>query len=114
MGSRLGGVSALLGFGMLLHATYAVSTYRDFLKLTQEEFTALPLNVVLEVACGVVICCLGATLLSGSLKPIYLEQGPQSVDCGSVRPDFMCFSTRAKAIPYGVSPPGPGRGKKHL
>jgi len=45
------------------------------LKLTQQEYTQLPLQLQFEVICGAALCLLGGFGLAGTLKPIVVNSG---------------------------------------
>lgn len=94
-----GSVSCIVGVCVLLHAAFAVSRYRDTLKLTQEEFQGLPANLLSEILFGTIISLLGGYLLAGDLKPCMISGKPPSMDAFSFRSDFISFNHRSKAVP---------------
>ncbi|GBF90995.1 hypothetical protein Rsub_03850 [Raphidocelis subcapitata] len=94
-------LAATLGALLLLHCIYAVAKYRNMLKLTQQEFGALPLALSAEVLLGAALAMVGGYGLAGRLKPIVITSG-LSMDAGSFRPDFVSFNHRGKALPYNL------------
>ncbi|KAF8067214.1 magnesium transporter [Scenedesmus sp. PABB004] len=94
-----GSLVAVAGFAVLLRCAWAVSQYRDMLKLTQQDFSGLPQGLQLELVLGTALALLGGVMLAGSMKPIVLSKGAPSMEDGSCRPSFISVNHRGKALP---------------
>ncbi|KAI8475828.1 MAG: hypothetical protein J3K34DRAFT_517004 [Monoraphidium minutum] len=94
--------TTVLGVLLLLHSLYSVATYRNMLKLTQQDLDSLPLQLQAEVLAGAALSMAGGFLLAGALKPIIITSGGLSTDAGAFRPDFVFFNHRGKALPHNL------------
>ncbi|KAL9269568.1 Membrane magnesium transporter-like protein [Drosera capensis] len=61
----------LLGVLVLFHAAFSTIQYRGVLKITEEEFSGPPLNVVLELVVGFVLCMYAGLTVPGKFKSIH-------------------------------------------
>ncbi|WIA12753.1 hypothetical protein OEZ85_006388 [Tetradesmus obliquus] len=96
---KIGNAATFVGLVVLLRCAWAVSQYRDMLKLTQQEFTGLPQHLQLELLIGTALCLIGGFIISGGVKPIVISRGAPSVDTGSSRAGFIQVNHRGKALP---------------
>lgn len=99
-----GGLLAIAGLIGLIHTTIAVIQYRQVLKLSQEEFEALPAGIMLELSVSAAVAVLGAHLLAGPIKIITMPVKGRSMDIGSLRTDFISFNMRSRAMPLDIPP----------
>ncbi|PNW85366.1 hypothetical protein CHLRE_03g183050v5 [Chlamydomonas reinhardtii] len=99
-----GGALTLLGLLGLAHTTLAVIQYRQVLKLSQEEFEALPASILLELVLSAAVAVLGGYLLTGSVKVAIMPAKGRSMDISSLRTDFISFNTRSRAMPLDIPP----------
>ncbi|KAH7553553.1 hypothetical protein JRO89_XS12G0025700 [Xanthoceras sorbifolium] len=68
----LGFVVGIVAVAILAHAAYSTIQYRGLLKITEEEFSGPPMNVVVELLLGLVLCMWAALTVPGkflSIKP---------------------------------------------
>ncbi|KAK3022057.1 hypothetical protein RJ639_047325 [Escallonia herrerae] len=77
----------VLGVLILSHAAYSTIQYRTLLKITEEEFSGPPINVVFELLLGLVLCMWAALAVPGKVVSL-----PSNLD-------FMIFNHRGKAFP---------------
>ncbi|OIW20245.1 hypothetical protein TanjilG_07403 [Lupinus angustifolius] len=90
----LGFIVGFLGALVLFHAAYSTIQYRALLKITEEEFSGPPLNVVVELFIGLVICIWAALTLPGKFLSIHPDSDENSVPFYA-RPtlfEFCCWS----------------------
>ncbi|XP_070035809.1 membrane magnesium transporter isoform X1 [Nicotiana tomentosiformis] len=64
----------VIGVLILSHAAYSTVQYRALLKITEEEFSGPPINVVMELIVSLVLCLWAALAAPGKFKSIH----PQS------------------------------------
>lgn len=95
----IGQLVTAAGFALLLHTTFAVSKYRDALKVTQRAYDGVPPALQLELLLGALLALAGGCALAGRLKPIVSDKGAPSLDQGSYRPDCVFFGHRSRALP---------------
>ncbi|CAK9140793.1 unnamed protein product [Ilex paraguariensis] len=65
-----GFVIGVLGVLILSHAAYSTIQYRALLKITEEEFSGPPINVVLELIFGLILCVWAALTVPGKFLSI--------------------------------------------
>ncbi|KAK7267718.1 hypothetical protein RIF29_20396 [Crotalaria pallida] len=95
----LGLIVGFLGVLILFHAAYSTIQYRALLKITEEEFSGPPLNVVLELAIGLVICMWAALTLPGKFLSIHPNSEENRIVSLPANLDFMIFNHRGKVFP---------------
>nr|GMC48787.1 membrane magnesium transporter [Ipomoea batatas] len=74
MGMSIGFLVGTFGVLILSHAAYSTIQYRALLKITEEEFSGPPINVVMELIIGLVLCIWAALIVPGKFLSIH----PQS------------------------------------
>ncbi|PNH12422.1 hypothetical protein TSOC_000658 [Tetrabaena socialis] len=99
-----GGLLALSGLAGLVYTTIAVIHYRQVLKLSQEEFEALPAIILVKLLISTVLAVLGAYIMAGPLKVVIMPPKGRSMDIGSQRIDFISFNMRSRAMPLDIPP----------
>ncbi|KAG9134566.1 hypothetical protein Leryth_000909 [Lithospermum erythrorhizon] len=66
----IGVTVGVLGVLTLFHSAYSTIQYRSLLKITEEDFSGPPLNVVVELLGGLVLCMWAALTVPGKFKSI--------------------------------------------
>ncbi|KAJ6864966.1 hypothetical protein NC651_035508 [Populus alba x Populus x berolinensis] len=98
MGFSVGFVIGFVGVLILSHAAYSTTQYEDLLKITEDEFSGPPFNVVVELIVRLVLCTWAAITLPG----IFLSIHPNSDDNRMVslpdNLDFIIFNHRGKVF----------------
>ncbi|KAJ6968610.1 hypothetical protein NC653_036559 [Populus alba x Populus x berolinensis] len=84
MGFSVGFVIGFVGVLILSHAAYSTTQYEGLLKITEDEFSGPPFNVVVELIVGLVLCTWAAITVPG----IFLSIHPNSDD-NRVALDFL-------------------------
>ncbi|XWS55853.1 hypothetical protein CRYUN_Cryun09bG0035500 [Craigia yunnanensis] len=67
----LGFIIGVFGVLILFHAAYSTIQYRGLLKIMEEEFSGPPMNVVLELLLGFVLCIWAALTVPGNFLSIH-------------------------------------------
>lgn len=94
-----GGFLVTAGLAIFLYAAWSTLSYRDMLKLTQQEFEGVPLLVKVEVLLASIVCMWGSLQISGNFKPSSALKGQRGLDADTVRWDFMSMNHRGQAMP---------------
>ncbi|KAE9465454.1 hypothetical protein RHGRI_007208 [Rhododendron griersonianum] len=97
-----GFVAGVLGVLILSHAAYSTIQYRSLLKITEEEFSGPPINVVVELLLGLVFCIWAALTVPGQFRSILPHSEENRVVSLPANLDFMIFNHRGKAFPLDV------------
>jgi len=89
-----------VGLLSLLHAAYSAAQYRTYLRLTEQEFTSLPLDVVLQSLIGLFVTMYGILYMAGDFKEIRatIELETKTWETFRNRPSFYMFSHRGKSL----------------
>ena len=89
-----------LGLIALAHAAYSAAQHRTYLRLTEQEFTTLPFDIVLQCLAGLVITCYGIVRVVGQFKSIKAsaDMERKTWDSISNRPSFVTFSHRGQKL----------------
>ncbi|KAF7804431.1 membrane magnesium transporter [Senna tora] len=95
----LGFVIGVFGFLILFHAAYATIQYRGLLKITEEEFSGPPMNVVVELFLGLVLCMWAALTVPGKFLSIQPHSEENRIVSLPANLDFMIFNHRGKIFP---------------
>ncbi|CAK9160773.1 unnamed protein product [Ilex paraguariensis] len=108
-----GFVIGVLGVLILSHAAYSTIQYRALLKITEEEFSGPPINViylfpmeffvVLELIFGLILCVWAALTVPGKFLSILPDSDENRVVALSDNMDFMMFNHRGRAFPSEIN-----------
>ncbi|KAI3687819.1 hypothetical protein L1987_81522 [Smallanthus sonchifolius] len=90
------GVLAVL---MLLHAAYSTIQYRALLKITEDEFTGPPYEVLVELIFVMVLSLFAGLTVPGDFKSILPDSDENRVVSLPSNMNFMIFNHRGKAFP---------------
>uniref|UniRef100_A0A7N1A6C2 Membrane magnesium transporter n=1 Tax=Kalanchoe fedtschenkoi TaxID=63787 RepID=A0A7N1A6C2_KALFE len=94
-----GFVVGVLGGLVIAHAAYSTIHYRGLLKITEEEFSGPPMNVVLELVAGLALCTYAALTVPGRFLSINLDSDENRTVSLPANLDFMIFNHRGKLFP---------------
>ncbi|KAI3447570.1 hypothetical protein Pfo_004235 [Paulownia fortunei] len=98
----LGFAVGVLGVLILSHAAYSTIQYRSLLKITEEQFSGPPINVLIELIAGMVFCMWAALTVPGKFLSILPHSDENRVVTLSANLDFMIFNHRGKAFPWDM------------
>lgn len=92
----------LLALGLigLCHAAYSATQHRNYLRLTESDFTALPGDILVETFLSLLACCFGIISISTKFKPIQItsEWENKTWDNVANRTSFYSFNHRGKFL----------------
>ncbi|GMH09826.1 hypothetical protein Nepgr_011667 [Nepenthes gracilis] len=94
----LGFVVGVLGVLFLSHAAYSTIQYKNLLKITEDEFSGPPMNVVLELVLGFMFCMHAALSVPGKFQSIHPDSEENRVVSLPANMEFMIFNHRGRAI----------------
>jgi len=100
----IGKVGVCLGVLLLCHTGYSVSQHLQYLRYNEDEFTTLPLDMVLEALLSVALAIWGAS----ATKEFKEIRAVEDIACKSYdsffnRPNFTTFNHRGKKL-FGMTP----------
>ncbi|XP_051131022.1 membrane magnesium transporter [Andrographis paniculata] len=97
-----GFIVGVVGVLILSHAAYSTIQYRSLLKITEEVFSGPPINVVIELIAGLVLCMWAALTVPGKFLSILPHSDENRVVSLPANLDFMIFNHRGKAFPLDM------------
>lgn len=92
------------GLATFVFAAWSTLRHRDMLKLTQQEFVAVPILVKLEVLVAGLACMWGSLQVSGEFKPVSSLKYQRGLDADTLRLDFMSLNHRGQIMPMAAPP----------
>ncbi|XP_072996064.1 membrane magnesium transporter-like [Typha latifolia] len=96
------GFGFLVGvFGGLLlaHGAFATIHYRGMLKIAEEEFSGPPMNVVVELLLGLVLCMWAGLAVPSKFHSVLPDSDENRIVCLPANLDFMIFNHRSGMFP---------------
>ncbi|KAL3995616.1 Squalene/phytoene synthase family protein [Acanthocheilonema viteae] len=90
----------LAGLISLLHCAYSAAQHRFYLRLTEQPFTRLPLDIAVQTIVSLIAFVYSATCIAGEFQPIRsdLQNRAKSWDTVGNCPSFYTFDHRAKTL----------------
>uniref|UniRef100_A0A914VF30 Membrane magnesium transporter n=1 Tax=Plectus sambesii TaxID=2011161 RepID=A0A914VF30_9BILA len=92
-----------IGLISLIHCAYSAAQHRSYLRLTEQEFTRLPADILLQTIVSLVLICYSAAHVAGDFLPIRADTQVRTKSWDTVGncPSFYTFDHRAKSLsPY--------------
>lgn len=87
-----------LVFGLcgLIHAAFSAAQHRSYIRLTEQEYISLPLDIIFQIFLSFVSVCIGVVGLAGTLKEVEAaaEFREKSWDSLGHHPSFYIFHHR--------------------
>ncbi len=68
----MGKLFLTIGLAGLTHAAYSATQHRNYLRLTERDFSQLPLDILAQTILSLLLCCFGIIGISGKFKPIQI------------------------------------------
>ncbi|XP_046564423.1 ER membrane protein complex subunit 5-like [Haliotis rubra] len=89
-----------VGLIALAHAAYSAAQHRTYLRLTEKEFTRLPIDILVQSIIGLLATGYGVVNVSGSFREIKAsaELENKTWEMLSNRQAFYVFNHRGKAL----------------
>lgn len=96
----MGKLFLTIGLIGLCHAAYSATQHRNYLRLIESEFTALPIDILVQTLLSLLSCCFGVIGISTKFKPIHItsEWENKTWDNIASRTSFYSFNHRGKYL----------------
>jgi hypothetical protein len=90
----------LFGLAGLTHAAYSATQHRTFLRLTERDFSQLPIDIIAQTLLSLLLCCFGIIGISGKFKPIQITSEWENKRWDNIanRTSFYSFTHRGKYL----------------
>ncbi|VDN52146.1 unnamed protein product [Dracunculus medinensis] len=103
-------VLCIVGLVSLLHCAYSAAQIcelqlRFYLRITEQPFTHLPADLIVQTLISLIIIIYGASYITGDFQPIRsdIQNRTKSWDTMGSCPSFYIFHHRAKAVSPGFN-----------
>jgi len=85
-----------LGLLALLHAAYSAAQHRAYLRLTEQDFTTLPIDILVQTVLGLLLACYGIVRVVGQFREIraVADTENRTWDAMNARSAFYNFNHR--------------------
>ncbi|XP_045160398.1 ER membrane protein complex subunit 5-like [Mercenaria mercenaria] len=89
-----------VGLLALLHAAYSAAQHRSYLRLTEQEFTSLPWDILIQCLLSLLLVIHGVVHIAGSFREIRAsaDLDHKTWDMLGNRQGFLSFNHRGKAL----------------
>lgn len=93
-------VVCFAGLISLLHCAYSAAQHRFYLRLTEQPFTRLPADLVVQTLVSLLAVIYGASYVAGDFQPIRsdLQNRTKSWDTVGNCPSYYTFDHRARVL----------------
>ncbi|KAL0273821.1 UNVERIFIED_CONTAM: hypothetical protein PYX00_006402 [Menopon gallinae] len=90
----------VFGVLSLFHAAYSAAQHRSYLRITQQEFYSLPLDIVTQGILSLFVAMYGIMYIAGDFKEIRATTELENKSWETLRnlQSFYCFNHRGKAM----------------
>ncbi|KAF4531889.1 hypothetical protein B566_EDAN000918 [Ephemera danica] len=97
----------IVGFLFLFHSAYSAAQHRTYLRLTEQEFDALPIDILTQGIISMFVAMYGVLHIAGEFKEIRatVELEDKSWETLRNNPSFYVFNHRGKALSPDYMPP---------
>lgn len=96
----MGKLFLIIGLAGLTHAAYSATQHRNYLRLTEREFSQLPLDILAQTLLSLVLCCFSIISFSVKFKPIQIASEWENKRWDNIanRTSFYSFTHRGKYL----------------
>jgi hypothetical protein len=96
----MGKLFLIVGFVGLTHAAYSATQHRNYLRITERDFSQLPLDILAQTLLSLLLCCFGIIGISGKFKPIQIASEWENKRWDNIanRTSFYSFTHRGKYL----------------
>ncbi|XP_053675327.1 ER membrane protein complex subunit 5 [Anopheles nili] len=93
-------IQIVLGFLFLLHAAYSAAQHRAYLRITEQEFSELPIDIIFQAIASLIFIIYNILQVVGDFKEIRaaVDLQAKSWETLSNIPSFYTFNHRGKAL----------------
>ncbi|XP_050438111.1 ER membrane protein complex subunit 5 [Adelges cooleyi] len=90
----------LFGIISLLHAAYSAAQHRSYLRITEQEFDGLPIDIFAQGVISLFVSMYGILYLAGEFKEVRAIEELESKTWETLHnaPSFYIFNHRGKAL----------------
>ncbi|CAG4972615.1 ER membrane protein complex subunit 5 [Colias croceus] len=95
-----------VGFISLFHSAFSAAQHRSYLRITSQEFTTLPLDIVIQAVGSLFAVMWGVLHVAGNLREIQAaaEMNNTTWETQKNIPSFYIFNHREKALTSNYVP----------
>ncbi|XP_055376015.1 ER membrane protein complex subunit 5 [Condylostylus longicornis] len=96
-----------IGFISLIHAAFSAAQHRSYLRITEQDSRALPLDIIIQTLVSLVVIIYNILQIVGDFKEIRaaVDLQQKSWETLSNIPSFYMFCHRGKALAQDYIPP---------
>ncbi|EDW29282.1 GL18500 [Drosophila persimilis] len=96
----------IAGFASLAHAAFSAAHHRTYLRLTEQEWNSLPLDIILQTVISLVVVVYNIIEVVGHFKEIRatVDMQQKTWDTLGNFPSFYSFNHRGRALNPGYTP----------
>ncbi|MCL4119975.1 UNVERIFIED_CONTAM: hypothetical protein GTU68_065953 [Idotea baltica] len=96
----------ILGLLSLIHTGYSAAEHRSKLRVTEQEYTSLPTDILLQGLLSLFIMMYGVLYSSGDFKEIRatIQLEHKSWETVGNRPSFYSFCHRGRSLSSNIGP----------
>ncbi|XP_034945272.1 membrane magnesium transporter 1 [Chelonus insularis] len=89
-----------IGFTLILHTAYSAAQHRSYLRITEQEFTLLPIDIVIQGIVSLFIVMYGIIFIAGDFKEIRAVVDLKNKSWETTRnlASFQIFHHRGKCL----------------
>ncbi|XP_050527610.1 ER membrane protein complex subunit 5 [Daktulosphaira vitifoliae] len=90
----------ILGILSLLHAAYSAAQHRAYLRITEQEFDGLPIDIFVQGVISFFVSMFGVLNLAGDFKEVRAIEELESKTWETLHnvPSFYIFNHRGKSL----------------
>jgi len=84
----------------ILHAAYSAAQHRSYLRITEQEFTTLPIDILIQGIASLFIVMYGVMYIAGDFKEIRAVVDLENKSWETLRnlPSFQVFNHRGRSL----------------
>ncbi|KAL4705879.1 hypothetical protein ACJJTC_002760 [Scirpophaga incertulas] len=97
-------IIVIVGLLSLLHSAFSAAQHRSYLRITSQEFTTLPLDIVVQAVTSLFAVMWGVLNVAGQLReiPAAAELNTLTWETQCNLPSFYHFNHRGKSLYNGI------------
>ncbi|PSN55542.1 Membrane magnesium transporter 1 [Blattella germanica] len=97
----------LSGLLSLFHAAYSAAQHRSYLRITEQKFVSLPVDILIQGIVSLFVAMYGIMYIAGEFKEIRATVDLENKSWETARniPSFYIFNHRGKALSPNYVPP---------
>ncbi|XP_076657338.1 ER membrane protein complex subunit 5 [Halictus rubicundus] len=90
----------LIGLVSILHAAYSAAQHRSYLRITEQEFTTLPIDILIQGIVSLFMVMYGVMYIAGDFKEIRAVVDLENKSWETLRnlPSFQLFNHRGRFL----------------